>query len=98
MLVYSREEKQAIVDEYKNSGKSLKSFTNEKGIPSSTLRGWLKEEQNLTFGVIEVNGSKPPVPRTIKPATVFATENIRIELKEGFDKELLKSIIEVLLV
>lgn len=97
MVTYSKEEKQAIVEEYKSSGKSLKEYTEERGIPSSTLQGWLKEDRNLTFGAIEVNGSNPPLPRTIKPATVFATENIRIELKEGYNKELLKAIIRVLI-
>lgn len=97
MVTYTREEKQAIVEEYKNSGKSLREFTEEKSIPPSTLQGWLKEDQNLTFGAIEVKASAPTLPRTIKPATIFATENMRIELKEGFDKELLKSIVGVLL-
>ncbi len=48
MTMYEKEEKQAIVEEYKSSGKSLKGFAEERGIPSSTLQGWLKEEQNLT--------------------------------------------------
>ncbi len=35
-------------EDYKSSGKSLKGFAEKRGIPSSTLQGRLKEEQNLT--------------------------------------------------
>ena len=52
MVTYSKEEKQAIMEEYKTSGKSLREYTEEKRIPSSTLQGWLKEDKNLTFGAI----------------------------------------------
>ena len=97
MVTYSKEEKQAIMEEYKTSGKSLGEYTEEKRIPSSTLQGWLKEDKNLTFGAIEINTAIQGLPKTIKPATVFATENMRIELKEGFDKKLLRAIVEVLL-
>ncbi len=94
---YGREEKQAYIEDYKNSGESLGRYALEKGIPESTLRGWLKEDRELTFGAIEIKGTNSPLPRVTKSATVFATENIRIELKENFDKELLKKIVEVLL-
>ena len=97
MVTYSKEEKQAIMEEYKTSGKSLREYTEEKRIPSSTLQGWLKEDKNLTFGAIEINTAIPGLSKTIKPATVFATENMKLELKEGFDKKLLRSIVEVLL-
>lgn len=97
MVTYERKEKQALVEEYKSSGKSIRGFAEEKGIPTSTFQGWLSEDQNLTFGAIEIKGSTPPLPRTIKPSTVFATENIRIELRDGFDKNMLRSVIEVLI-
>ncbi len=83
MIMYEKEEKQAILEEYKSSGKSLKGFAEERGIPPSTLQGWLKEEQNLTFGAIEVKGSTPSLPRTIKPAIIFATENMRLAINEN---------------
>ncbi len=97
MRFYEKEEKQMLLEEYKSSGKGINAFAEEKGIPSTTLRDWIKEDNNLTFGAIEIKGSSSPVPRTIKLATVFATENMRIELKEGYDKKLLKSIIGVML-
>lgn len=96
MVTYTKEEKQAIVEAYKISGKSIKAYAEENNMKESTLQGWLKAEKDLTFGAIEVNAGVPILPRTIKPATIFATDNMRIGLKEGFDKELLKSIVEVL--
>ena len=94
---YEKEEKQAFVEDYKNSGETLARYALEKGIPETTLRGWLKEDRDLSFGAIELKQSTAPLPRVTKSATVFATENIRIELKENFDKNLLKKIVEVLI-
>lgn len=94
---YEKEEKRAYVEDYKNSGETLARYALEKGIPETTLRGWIKEDRDLTFGAIEIKPATTPLPRVTKSATVFATENIRIELKENFDKELLKKIVEVLI-
>ena len=94
---YETEEKQAYVEDYKNSGETISRYALEKGIPESTLRGWIKEDKDLTFGAIELKSGKSPLPKVTKSATVFATENIRIELKENFNKEILRQIVEVLL-
>ena len=94
---YEKEEKQAYVEDYKRSGETIARYALENGIPETTLRGWLKEDRELTFGAIEVKSLNAPLPRITKSSTVFATENIRIELKENYDKELLKKIVEVLI-
>ncbi len=94
---YEKEEKKAIIEEYKNSGETIGRYALEKGIPKTTLKSWLKEDRNLSFGAIELKPSSIPLPRVAKSATVFATDTIRIELKENFDKELLKKIVEVLI-
>lgn len=94
---YEKEEKQAYIEDFKNSGETIGRYALEKGIPETTLRGWLKEDRELTFGAIEIKPSNMPLPKTTKSATVFATENIRIELKEGFNKNFLRNIVEVLI-
>lgn len=94
---YEKEEKQAYVEDFKQSGETMTRYAMEKGIPKTTLSDWLKEDKNLTFGAIEIKPSTVPLPRVTKSATIFATENIRIELKENFNKELLKQIVEVLM-
>lgn len=94
---YDKQEKQAYIEDYKKSGEPLARYALENGILETTLRGWLKEDKELKFGAIEINSSNPPLPRISKSPIVFATENIRIELKENFDKALLRQIVEVLI-
>ena len=94
---YEKEEKQAYVEDFKKSGESLARYASEKGIPETTLRGWVKAEKELNFGAIEIKPSNTVIPKSTKNATVFVCENIRIELKEGFDKNFLRKIIEVLI-
>lgn len=97
---YGAEEKIAYVEEYENSGMSIAQFAREKQLPSSTLRSWLRLNQAMTFGEINlsqttsITKSATIVPK--KP-TVFVSSDIRIELKEGFNKELLRKIVEVLI-
>ena len=95
---YEKEEKQAYVEDFKNSGETIGRYALEHGIPETTLRGWIKEDKELAFGAIEIKASSNvPLPRITKSATIFATENIRIELKENYNKELLRKIVEVLI-
>ena len=101
---YSKEEKIAFVEDYKESGMSVATYAREKGIPSTTLRGWLRLERALAFGEIDLkpqfNETSNTLPKTtlpVKKTMIFAKDDIRIELKEGFDKELLKKIVEVLI-
>lgn len=97
LRTYEEEEKNAYVEEFKSSGETMARFALEHGIPEATFRGWVKEDKNLQFGAIEVKQSNPDIRRTFKAPTIFATENIRIELKENFDKKLLRKIVEELL-
>lgn len=94
--VYTEEEKQAYVEEFRKSELGSTAFAREIGVPESTLRTWVRENRNSLFGAIELQTHSNHEPRNIKKSTVFASENIRIELKEGFDKKFLLKIIEVL--
>lgn len=95
--VYSEEEKMAYVEEFKNSELGSTAFAKEIGVPESTLRTWVREERNLSFGAIEIQPSNGISQKNFKRSMVFVNENIRIELKEDFDKEFLRKIIEVLI-
>lgn len=99
---YSKEEKLSYVESFKESGMSIAAYAREKGIPETTFRGWLRLDRAMTFGEIDIRPQfneasnatfKPNQP--IRKTIVFAKDDIRIELKEGFDKELLKKIVEV---
>lgn len=94
---YKDEEKQAYVEDYKNSGETIARYALEHGIPETTLRGWIKAEEEVHFGAIAIKPSSTTVAKSTKSATVFVCENIRIELKEGYSKTFLKKIVEVLI-
>lgn len=95
--IYSDEEKRLHLDQYKVSGKSKTEYARDNDIPEATFRAWVKEENYSDFGIIEteINDEGKAVTKIIRP-TIFANENIRIELREGYDKDFLKRIIEVL--
>ena len=104
MRIYDEEEKREYVQEFIDSGKSSYSFANEKGIPQTTFKGWIRQYNDAMFGKIELRetreakeASSTPIQRPIKNTTIFSCENIRIELKENYNKELLKKIMEVLI-
>jgi len=99
---YSKEEKLAYIEEFKLSGMSQTRFAREKGIPDTTFRGWVGLNKSSTFGEIDLTPSnvsnisqelEQPKIKTI----VFAKDDIKIELKEGFDKQFLRKIVEVLI-
>jgi len=91
---YSEEEKQAYLEEFNKAGENVGYFARANNIPESTLRGWLDAE--VAFGKISILGTRTSSNKSNKNL-VFAAENIRIELKENFNKELLKRVVEVLI-
>ena len=93
---YSEEEKREYLDRYKVSGQSKTTYARENGIPEATFRTWAKEEQYGMFGALEINQQEQVAPKQLVKSTIFCNENIRVELKEGYDKEYLKRIIEVI--
>ena len=97
---YNKEEKISCVAEYQDSGMSIAEFAREKRIPASTLRSWIRLNHAMTFGEINLSQTTSIAETsTIAPKkpTIFVSDNIRIELKEGFNKEFLRKIVEVLI-
>lgn len=93
---YSEEEKREYLDRFKVSGKSKTTYARENGIPEATFRAWVKEEQYGMFGALEINQQEQVSQKQLVKSIIFCNENIRIELKEGYDKEYLRKIIEVI--
>ena len=95
---YSEEEKMQHLDQYKVSGKSKAEYARSNDIPEATFRAWVKEDAYSKYGILEetYNIEKDSATTKIIKPIIFANENMRIELREGFDKEFLKRIIEVL--
>lgn len=92
---YSEEEKQTHLDSFKVSGKSKTLYARENNIPEATFRAWVRDEQYKMFGAVELGGAETVTNKIVKPI-IFCDEKIRIELKDGYDKEYLKKIIEVI--
>ena len=72
------------------SGKCKTEYARENDIPEATFRAWIKEENYSNYGMLELDDDgTEKIVKPIKP-TIFANETIRIELREGYDKELIK--------
>lgn len=93
--VYTQEEKEKYVEDFKQSRLPLSEYAREQGMPESTLRGWVKMDREEPFGIIDFSGTGAKTA-SVK-TTVFVNEDIRIELKENFNKERVSKIMEVLL-
>ncbi len=92
---YTDKEREHYLEEYQNSDLTISQFAREKGIPASTLKGWINKETDIRFGEVQTEeNTRTAMPR---PNKVFITENIRIELKYGYNKEFLKRVVEVLM-
>ena len=46
---YTDEERQAYVEDLKNSVETLARYVLEHGIPETTLKGWVKAKEELSF-------------------------------------------------
>ena len=96
MRNYSEEEKRLHLDRYKVSGKSKTEYARANDIPEATFRAWVKDEIYSNYGLLETATDENAITKVIKPI-IFVNENIRIELRDGYDKEFLKKIVEVLI-
>ena len=94
--IYSEEEKRTHLDKYKVCGKTKTEYARENDIPEATFRSWIKEETLSAYGLIEQTSGETEKVK-IEKTTIFTNDTIRIELREGYDKEFLRSIIEVLI-
>lgn len=95
--IYSDEEKRSYLDQYRVSGKCKTEYARENDIPEATFRAWIKEENDSNYGMLEINDTS--TEKVVKPAKpiIFANEKIRIELREGYNKDFLRKMVEVLI-
>ena len=92
--IYSQEEKEKYVEEFNNSNENQTTFARTRGIPEATFRGWLKYQNHgdIDFGSISLD----ELQNEDNIFFSFKCQNISIELKKDFDKEMLKKIMEVI--
>lgn len=91
---YSSDEKKKFLEDYRNSSLKIEEYVKKAGISEDNLKQWLKEDKDATFGKLNTNSMA--LEFSLDKTIVFRNENIKIELREGFDKEYLKKIVEVL--
>ena len=95
---YSEEEKVRYVEEFKERDISQSQFCREKDIAPTTFRDWLRQDKAVTFGEINLKSHEEVKPQEpVKRPMIFSGDNIRIELREGFNKDFLRSIVEVMI-
>jgi hypothetical protein len=76
---------------------SLTAFCKKIGIARQTMGPWLNKDKSSTvnnFGAIQL--ADIDFQTETKKDIIFSSKYIKIELKEGFDKLILKKIVEVL--
>lgn len=88
----SYEQKMKYIEEFKNSGMAQEDFAKKIGVTRNTLRTWLEVEKVTSFGMIDLTEIFVEDHKTI-----FTSDKIRIELSKGFNRRLLKNIVEVLI-
>ncbi len=100
MKEYSEEEKEKYVRGFKKCTLTLYDYAREMNIRPEELKQWLKEDNgSALFGKIEMSDivRTPVSTSTSRTAIKFESKNIKIELKENYDKVLLMNLMEVLL-
>lgn len=95
---YDENEKKKYVEGFKNSTYTLGEYARRNNLPIGQLKDWLKEDRNTKFGAIDLQPFVFSSTATGKQDIKFECENIKIELKANFDKDLLRKITEVLLI
>lgn len=73
----------------------IEDYAKQKKLREETLRKWLQENKDATFGKISTN--LMAMNFNVEKKIVFKNESIHIELCNGYNKEYFKKIVEVLM-
>ena len=100
---YDEGDKQKYVRGFKNCNQTLLEYCDKMQIRYDDMKSWLKEYKNLpAFGKIDVKAIAEKESTTVQQKVEdaapikFETDTIKLELKPGYDKELLQQMMEVL--
>jgi transposase-like protein len=92
---YSREERAKLLDDWRESGKSISAYVKEKGIVRWTFTKWLKAEREGKSGFVEVpTAVVKAIPQDAEILIEKGEIKIHIPLTIGGTE--LRTIIEVL--
>jgi len=92
---YSKEEKTKLLEEWRQSGKSISAYVKEKGIVRWTFTKWLKAEREGKSGFVEVPAA---VVKAIPQAAEILIEKggVKIHIPLTIGGTELRAIIDVL--
>jgi transposase-like protein len=76
---YSKEEKAILLEEWRESGKSISAYVKEKGLVRWTFHKWLKAERAGTPCFVEVT-TQAIAPLTCKPEIRIEKGGIKIHI------------------
>ncbi len=93
---YTQEEKEKYIKDYKESKLSITQYIKKANIPEATFRGWITKENMQIFGEVKLDENTTNQIEN-ESSIIFEMEKIKIELKKGYNKKILKSLMEVLI-
>ena len=100
MRKYSEEEKLKYCQGFKKCTMPITEYAVKMKIPPEELKHWLKEyKEPPAFGAIKLSEVfKETTTNKIQPKFKISTETIKIEILENYERDMLKKIIDLMVV
>ena len=97
MKEYSEADKAKYCRGFKKCTLPITDYAEKMGIPVEELKIWLKEyKEPLPYGAINIASLfEQQNDNSTKASFKFNTETIKIEIAEGYDRNVLKKILEL---
>ena len=97
MKEYSEADKAKYCRGFKKCTLPITDYAEKMGIPVEELKVWLKEyKELLPYGAINIASLfEHQNDNSTKTSFKFSTETIKIEIAEGYDRNVLKKILEL---
>ena len=94
MKELSKDEKQILLSQWKESGKSAAMFCREKEIKPTTFYGWIKRGKKRDSGFVEIKKIKKPI---LKPELIVIEKgSLKINLPVSLIESHLEKVIKAL--
>ena len=78
--IYSDEEKQMHLNQYKVSGKTKTEYARDNSIPEATFRAWVKEKMIATYGMLDLNSVSDQQKDVLKPQVISYKIGLNLRL------------------
>lgn len=75
---------------------SISKYIKKANIPEATFRGWIAKENMQIFGEVNLEENTSSQIGN-QSSIIFVMDRIKIELDKGYNKKILKNLMEVLI-